>query len=397
MKLAYLMNAYPMTSTTFIRREIQAHEDAGFNINRYAIRTWDQPLVDPKDIEEKQGTYYILQQSKFSILAAFIREFFTNPLGFARGFGMAFKLMRAARGKRLLQFAYLLEAIVLKQKTVRDNIDHLHTHFSTNSASVALLSYKMGGPRYSMTVHGPDELFEMKENSLFEKVRNSTFVAAISDCCKSIVDKETLGQFSDKVHVVRCGLDLSEFKDYDEVPNNKNLICIGRLCKAKAQKLLVEAVGDLKSKHRDLRLTLIGDGEDRAALEEQIIKLELQDYVKIAGWQTNEEVRQSLRNSRAMVLPSLAEGLPIVIMESFAQGRPVVTTEIYGIPELVDGSCGWLAHPGDVASLRECVDGALSAEPERLTAMAEVGRKRVHEMHDQRKSSDVIRSLVETN
>ena len=70
MKLAYLMNAYPMTSTTFIRREIQAHEDAGFNINRYAIRTWDQPLVDPKDIEEKQGTYYILQQSKFSILAA---------------------------------------------------------------------------------------------------------------------------------------------------------------------------------------------------------------------------------------------------------------------------------------------------------------------------------------
>lgn len=397
MKLAYLMNAYPMTSTTFIRREIQAHEDAGFKINRYAIRTWDQTLVDPKDIEEKKSTYYILQQSKFLIFAAFFRELFSNPAGFALGFGMACKLMRAARGKRLLQFAYFVEAIVLKQEAARDSIDHLHTHFSTNSASVALLSFKMGGPRYSMTVHGPDELFEMKENSLFEKVRNSTFVAAISYYCKAIVDKETLGQYSEKIHVIRCGLDLSEFEEYDDVPNNKDLICIGRLCKAKAQSLLVEAVGGLKAKHPDLRLTLIGDGEDRAALEEQISKLKLQGYVKIAGWQTNEAVQQSLRNSRAMVLPSLAEGLPIVIMESFALGRPVVTTEICGIPELVDGSCGWLAYPGDVAALRDCVDRALSTELGQLTAMAGLGRKRVHEMHDQRKNSYIIRSLAEKN
>ena len=356
---AYFMNTYPLTSTTFIRREIEAHERAGFKVNRYAIRSWDQKLVDPKDIAEENITFYILRQGKLSVIARFLREVFVNPIGFARGFGVAVKLMRVARGKRLLQFAYFLEAIVLKQQTALDGIDHLHTHFSTNSATVALLAHKMGGPQYSMTIHGPDELFEMKENGLVEKVRHAHFVVAITQYCRSVVDAETEGQFSDKIHIVHCGLDMSEFEQPDKVPDNKTLICVGRLCKAKAQTLLIEALHQIVEKHPDVRLVLIGDGEDRPAVEDAVARLDLQDYVEMVGWKSNAEVRQALRQNRAMVLPSLAEGLPIVIMESFALGRPVVTTRICGIPELVDASCGWLADPGDVehssnASMLSC-------------------------------------------
>lgn len=394
MTFAYFMNAYPMTSTTFIRREIEAHERAGFDVRRYAIRPWDQKLVDPKDIEEENRTFYILRQGSLSMVKRFLRELFSNPVGLVRGFGMAVKLMRVASGKRLLQFAYFLEAIVLKQQTALDGIDHLHTHFSTNSATVALLAHKMGGPRYSMTIHGPDELFEMKENGLVEKVRHARFVVAITQYCRDVVDAETAGQFSDKIHIVHCGLDMSEFEQPDNVPDNKTLICVGRLCKAKAQTLLIEALHQIVEKHPDVILVLIGDGEERPAVEDAIARLDLQDYVEMVGWKSNSEVHQALRQNRAMVLPSLAEGLPIVIMESFALGRPVVTTRICGIPELVDASCGWLADPGDVETLVDCLDAVLSKSPDELTKMGMIGRNRVLESHDQNKSSEQLRNLI---
>ncbi len=394
MTFAYFMNAYPMTSTTFIRREIEAHERAGFDVRRYAIRPWDQKLVDPKDIEEENRTFYILRQGSLSMVKRFLRELFSNPVGLVRGFGMAVKLMRVASGKRLLQFAYFLEAIVLKQQTALDGIDHLHTHFSTNSATVALLAHKMGGPRYSMTIHGPDELFEMKENGLVEKVRHARFVVAITQYCRDVVDAETAGQFSDKIHIVHCGLDMSEFEQPDNVPDNKTLICVGRLCKAKAQTLLIEALHQIVEKHPDVILVLIGDGEERPAVEDAIARLDLQDYVEMVGWKSNSEVHQALRQNRAMVLPSLAEGLPIVIMESFALGRPVVTTRICGIPELVDASCGWLADPGDVETLVDCLDAVLSKSSDELTEMGMIGRNRVLESHDQNKSSEQLRNLI---
>ena len=394
MKLAYFMNTYPMTSSTFIRREIEAHEHAGYDIARFAIRPWDQALVDPKDKKEKQTTYYLLRQGALMIPSAFVRELFFNPIGLARGVGAAIKMMGVARGKRLLQLAYLLEAVLLKQKTTESGVDHLHTHFSTNSASVAMLAHIMGGPPYSMTVHGPDELFEMKENSLEDKVRRAKFVAAISNYCQGVVNHHTKGEYSDKIHLVRCGLDLGEFKNQERVPANKDLVCVGRLCKAKAQVLLVEALAEVVKKHADVRLVLIGDGEERDAVEKAITRLKLQGNVEIAGWKDNADVRKALIGCRAMVLPSIAEGLPIVIMESFALGRPVVTTEINGIPELVDASCGWLAQPSDKATLVACLDAMLSKEADELSEMGENGRKRVFELHDQAANAKMLRKLI---
>ncbi len=395
MKLGYFMNAYPMTSTTFIRREIEAHEAAGRPVTRFAVRPWDQGLVDPRDIEEAGITNYILAQGFVAPLVAFLREMLVNPVGVAKGALATVRMMANARGKRLKQLAYLVEAASLKQKAAALGIEHLHTHFSTNSASVALLSHLMGGPPYSMTVHGPDELFEMARNSLGLKVRHATFVAAITNYCRRVVDDHTQSAFSEKIHVVRCGLHVEEFKDYSEVPANKTLVCVGRICKAKAQLLLVETLGALIERHPDVRLVLIGDGEERPAVEQRIAERGIEEYVELAGWKKNEDVRQAIRSARALVLPSLAEGLPIVLMESLALGRPVVTTEIYGIPELVDASCGWLAQPGDKESLLACLDALLSEDPERLSEMALAGRARVLRLHDQAANAETLRNLID--
>ncbi len=393
MKFAYLLNAYPMTSTTFIRNEIAAHERAGHQVDRFAIRRWDQPLVDARDMAEAEQSFYLLEQGAFSLAAALLCETISNPRGMARAARATRAMMRNTAGARWKQWVYLLEAVTLKREAVRRGTDHIHTHFSTNSAGVAMLSHLMGGPGYSITMHGPDELYEMAENSLSLKVEHAAFVAVITNYCHKVVDDHTGQQFTDKIHVVRCGLSMDEVGEGTPAPNDKALVCVGRLCEAKAQVLLMDAVARVRETHPDMRLTLIGDGDTRPAIEAKIAQHGLQDQVILAGWKANTEVRQTIADSRALVLPSLAEGLPIVIMESFALMRPVLSTRITGIPELVDDTCGWLAEPGDLESLVACLEALLSADPATLSEMGRIGHARVAEHHDQDRNAAQIYAL----
>lgn len=393
MKFAYFMNTYPMTSSTFIRNEIAAHEEAGIEVKRYALRRWKHELVEPRDKLELEQTCYLLDQGPAGLISAFIREALSNPKSMFYAIRTVVSMMMVARGKRAVQLIYLLEASVLKRKAIEEKIDHFHTHFSTNSASVALLSNLLGGPTFSMTVHGPDELFEMRENSLKLKVEKTKFVAAISNFCKSVVDDHTEGKHTDKLHLVRCGLDSDEFDQPYPVPDVKRLVCVGRFCKAKAHLILMQAFSRVIKNHPDATLTLIGDGEQRAAIEGAISDLGLEKHVELVGWKPSSGVRKELIASRGMVLPSLYEGLPIVIMESLALGRPVVTTKINGIPELVDNTCGWLATPNDIESLVDSLNSILTTKTMQLNEMGKAGAKRTQKMHNQKMNAHILREL----
>lgn len=395
MKLAYLMNTYPITSTTFVRREIEAHERDGVPVMRFAIRPWNQDLVDPADIAEADRVYYLLTGGVGRLVAAFLTAIVANPVGFVRAFRAMLQLMINAPNGRYKVFAYFLEAALLKRELIRNRIDHVHVHFSTNSAAVAMLSYLLGGPSYSFTVHGPDELLDMAGNSLSLKMKHAAFVVAITEYCRNVLEMYSEFQYSEKIQVVRCGVDLPSFDDPSQVPSNRDLVCVGRLCPQKAQCLLVEAVGRLKEDFPDLRLQLVGDGEDRPIIEERIADLGLEGMIDLVGWKSNPDVRKAISDSRALVLPSLAEGLPIVIMESFALGRPVLSTRITGIPELIDESCGWLAEPGSVDSLTEELEALLAADPNDLTKMGVAGRKLVEAYHDQDTNARTLRGLFE--
>src|ERR1700722_1112026 len=126
-----------------------------------------------------------------------------------------------------------------------------------------------------------------------------------------------------------------------------------------------------------------GDGPLRAALEDRVRVLGLGDRVRITGWLSGEAVRQELLDARLMVLPSFAEGLPVVLMEALALGRPVVSTYIAGIPELVEnGVNGFLVPAGDVTALADAMAAVLAAAPDALTHMGALGCRRVRQQHD---------------
>ncbi len=170
---------------------------------------------------------------------------------------------------------------------------------------------------------------------------------------------------------MHCGLDGDFFETPHSPPSQApRLINIGRLSEQKGQLTLVEAAARLRAQGRAFEIILIGGGPLREPIEERIRQLGLCDSVKLVGWRTGAEVKQELLDSRGLVLPSFAEGLPVVIMESLALGRPVISTYIAGIPELVSpGENGWLVPAGDVEELAAAMTKMLDAPIDELERM----------------------------
>lgn len=385
MRLAYFTNQYPKVTHSFIRREILALEKLGHSVERFAIRSDQAELIDPVDIKEFAKTSYVLSVTKFTIVLTCLKVIFTKPLPFLTTLILAIKLgFRSDRGV-LRNIAYLLESCVLLEWQRDKNIQHIHAHFGTNSTSVVMFTYLLGGTGYSFTVHGPEEFDKPEFIAIAEKITHSRFVVAISSYGRSQLFRWTPSEQWPKVKVVHCGLDAAFLADTDLIEPNvsKQLVCVGRLCEQKGQLLLLESMKSLMDADFDCHLVLAGDGPMRAQVEQRIADYGLNGRVSITGWLSSEQVKQILIDSRGLVLPSFAEGLPVVIMEALALKRPVITTYVAGIPELVKNEKnGWLIPAGDVDALTEAMQCLLTADSNQLQAMGVCGYTDVNAQHN---------------
>lgn len=382
-RIAYFINQYPKVSHSFIRREILALERSGYAIQRIALRGWDGELVDAGDLQEREQTRYVLQDGAIGLLTGLLRVMFTRPLRFFHAAMLALKMGMRADRPWPIHLIYLAEACRILPWLQQFRAQHVHAHFGTNSAEVVMLARVLGGPSYSFTVHGPEEFDKPEFIKLREKVRHAAFVVAISSYGRSQLYRWVDDADWTKVEVVHCGLDV-DFHDVaaEPLPLVPRIVCVGRLCEQKGQLLLVDALSQLLLKGIDIELVLAGDGEMRSSIEQLVAQHKLQDKVRITGWISSAQVRQEILSARALVLPSFAEGLPVVIMEAMALRRPVITTSIAGIPELVrHGEHGWLCTPGDVDALVEQLKEFLATPLNVLQNMGEAAHARVLERH----------------
>jgi colanic acid/amylovoran biosynthesis glycosyltransferase len=383
MRVAYLVNQYPKISHTFIRREILALEKAGIEVVRIAVRGHETESFDASDSEEFAKTRYLLKAPIVEIVGACLQALIHRTLLFLKTLVAAFKIGLRSDGGVFKHVIYLAEACLLRQWLRADGVTHVHAHFGTNAAVVAMFCKRLGGPTYSFTVHGPDEFDRPQRLALREKVQGAEFVAAISSFCRSQLYRWS--PFSDwkKIHVVRCALDPSYFSPPGgSITEKPRLVCVGRLSEEKGQLLVVRAVRMLVERGVEVDVVLAGDGPLRAQIENEIRLAGLENVIHIIGWVDNERVRTLLLESRALVVASFAEGLPVVIMEAFALNRPVISTTIAGIPELVEsGVSGWLIPAGDAGLLADAMQEAVKADPVGLAAMGNRGRQRTFERH----------------
>uniref|UniRef100_UPI000225F2B2 glycosyltransferase n=1 Tax=Paracoccus sp. TRP TaxID=412597 RepID=UPI000225F2B2 len=396
LRIGYLVNTYPRPSHSFIRREIAALGALGFHIHRFAMRGDKGALTDPADLAEYARTERVLEAGGRQLLGDLFRQGRAQPRQLASALRLAWRRARAGESSLARQIVYLAEGARIAARARALGLTHIHAHFGTNPARVAAYARLLGGPRFSFTVHGPEEFDNVQALDLGGKLALAEFCVAVSSYGRSQLCRWAAPGDWDKVHVVHCGLDLTRWTDPAPLPQGPfHMVAIGRFAEQKGFGLLIRAFASAWRQNPALRLSLVGDGELRPQIEALIAAEGMGAAVRLLGWQDEAGVRAALDAAHVLVTPSFAEGLPVVIMEAMACARPIIATYIAGIPELVrPGHEGWLVPAGDPEALARVMLDAAEADPQALHSMGMAARARVIRRHDIQESAQRLAELI---
>jgi glycosyltransferase involved in cell wall biosynthesis len=272
---------------------------------------------------------------------------------------------------------------VLAQHLKASGATHLHNHFAGPSASVAVLAADLADLRFSFTLHGPADLLAPDRWRLAEKAARASFVACISDFARSQLMLHSDPDHWDRYKIIHCGVVPARYDTPRAQPEGDaptHLVFVGRLAAVKGLRVLMDAFSTARQTNPNLKLTIVGDGPDRAWLETAA-----RPYghdVHLTGFLSQSDVAQVLATADIFVLPSFAEGVPVVLMEAMASRMPVIATQVAGVPELVaHGVSGLLIPPGNAHALADAI-ATLATDPDRRVTMGVAGRARVTESFD---------------
>ncbi|MGJ8544838.1 MAG: glycosyltransferase family 4 protein [Sulfitobacter sp.] len=384
MHIAYILNTYPQPSHSFIRREIRALEAQGHRVTRMAMRAPSGALPDAQDREEQDKTHYVLPQGPAALLRALAGQLRRDPSRWLAALRRAWQMGARAEVGRLKHLIYFAESCYAAQYLETADAEHTHAHFGTNAAAVAHLAHALGAPRYSFTVHGPEEFDSPRALALDTKMADAAFTVAISQFGRSQLCRWSDAASWDRIKVVHCGIEPARFASPAPLPPRApdtplRVVSIGRFVEQKGQLALIDALALAPNIH----LTLIGDGDMRPQIEAAIAAHNLTARVTLTGMVDEARVRAELDDAHALIMPSFAEGLPMVVMEAMAAARPVIATYIAGTPELVlPGQTGWLVPAGDPAALAAALQVAAQTPVPDLQKMGDTARARVFERHN---------------
>jgi colanic acid/amylovoran biosynthesis glycosyltransferase len=362
MRIAYLTGEYPRATDTFIQREVMTLREKGVDVQTFSVRRpGDEHLVGLEQKAERDRTFYILPINPITLLLIHLTLFATSPKRYLRAGKLAWTTRQQGIKGTLYQLFYFLEAGILAKQIQDRQIQLLHNHLADSSCTVAMLAAELGGFPYSFTIHGPYIFFEPYRWRLDKKIENALFVVCISHFCRSQAMIFAPFEKWERMHIIHCGVNPDLFKLVSHDQPSKRLLYVGRLATNKGLPILLQSLVSLKSSHPDLVLTVVGDGAERKALEAMTEKLGLKEQVKFVGYRSQAEVREHLQHTDIFVLPSFAEGVPVVLMEAMAAGVPAIATQIAGIGELIeDGISGFLVPPGDPSSLASRIEQLLA-------------------------------------
>lgn len=394
-QLAYLISRYPAISHTFILREIRRLRQLGFAIDIASMGTPDRPDQElaQEEREEKAVTFYVKPQGWRGALAAHWKTLLERPGDYFRGLAYAIRLAGLDLGKIVYFILYFVEAVIVGRWMLSKQNTHLHTHFTS---TVGLITSKIFPITLSITVHGPDEFYDVPGYRLMDKVCGASFILTISHFGRSQLMKVSPPTEWDKIEVTRLGVDPGVFlpRPFREQPDPFEIICVGRLVPAKGQHILLFAIAKLAAQGRNVFLRLVGDGPDRASLEGWVRKLGLEKQVRFEGNVNQDHIRDLYGRADAFVMASFAEGIAIVLMEAMSMEIPCVTTFITGHPELIsDGENGFLVAPSDDEALMRVI-GKLMDDPALRRRVGEAGRRRVDEAYNIHRNTEYLGEVL---
>jgi glycosyltransferase involved in cell wall biosynthesis len=372
-KVLYLVGQFPAINHSYLLAEVRHLRSLGFEVPVVSISPPDRPLekLSPAEREEAARAYCVKAVPAAQVAILNLGEFLRHPLRYLRGLIFALRLA-GVRLKRVAYYlAYFAEAILVGRRMRRCGVTHVHANFS---ATVALLVARTFPVTMSFAVYGFGELHDPVGSRLAERIKGAMFVRSINRHGRGQLMLSCHRSEWSKLIYVPLGVDAAEFAlgPPRTVSSPPRLLCVGRLAPEKGQALLLEAIAALSAEGRPVRLRLVGDGPDRAWLESRASELGIASNVEFAGWVDQARLMALYSEADLFVLPSLAEGIPMVLMEAMAMQIPCVAPRITGIPELIEhGVDGMLFAVADVEDLTQQIRNLLES-PE---LSAEIGRQ----------------------
>ncbi|MEO0652308.1 MAG: glycosyltransferase, partial [Planctomycetota bacterium] len=299
------------------------------------------------------------------------------------------------RRSRLLAPRQARAGIALARRLRGARVEHLHIHFAHSAATVGMYAAQQAKLPFSITGHARDVFVE--GSLLREKARRARVFAAVSRDARRRLARDLCLPL-ESIDVAPCGVDLDRFQPSGERPATGHVVAVGRLVEKKGFETLLRAVQ--QSGRPDVRLTLVGDGPQRSALEDLARELGIESRVRFAGARDGDWIARQLSTAELFALPAQvasdgdSDGIPVALMEAMASGVPIVTTRMGAIPELLDdGVEGRLVAPGDVQGLAQAIDGLLG-DPQAREEMGRAARRRVEAERDLQRNAERLLRLI---
>jgi glycosyltransferase involved in cell wall biosynthesis len=404
MRIAYIVSRYPAPTHAFLVREVGGLRAAGVDVETISIRRPRRAeLLTDADRAEATRTFDVLPVGPLALLAAHLRELARGPHRYLLTLATALRLSAPGARSRLWALFYFAEAMIVRSRCRRLGISHLHAvQFADGAGDVALLAahraYEKGREwTLSVAVHGPAELYEVRRYGLAEKVRRARLVVAPSEFTRSQLLAQVEEPHGARIAVVHMGVDVDRFRfrpDSGRSGADVRVLCVARLARHKGHAILLRALARLRDEGLPLQTTLVGDGPERPAIEELRRQLGLERQVELTGTIGQAELPAVYAAADLFCLPTLAEAVGVVNMEAMATGLAVVTSDLMGIPELVDdGSSGLLVTPGREAPLARVLR-TLAADPALRGRLGEAARRRVEEGFDSLAEAEKLSRLL---
>jgi glycosyltransferase involved in cell wall biosynthesis len=276
----------------------------------------------------------------------------------------------------------------------RERVEHVHVATPAGSLITALLARKLAPFTIDVVVNAN---FNWWGGALTTKFRGCDAVIVITDWMLRHVRETYPPDIVAKTALARIGVDTRSWTQRTPPPHSDTLrvATVGRLHRSKGHDDLIRAVALLTQRSRAVRLTIMGDGPERAELQSLAAQLGLAESVQFTGSLAEDRVRANLAGADVFVGASHAEPLGVVYMEAMALGVPTIGTDAGGVPEIIEhGVSGLLVPPKNPEAIADALE-RLAAEPGLAERLGAAGRARIVERFDSRIGAAEVRAIID--
>lgn len=390
--VAYVLKVFPRFSQTFVLNELLAHEEAGLPLNIFSMRLSDDTRFHESLAHVQSPVTHVLKPTGKSY--DFVAELRAT-------YEMMPAVMDVIARNPWVLAGDMQQAMVLARTVRQRGIRHLHAHFGTIATTVSRLAAAMAGITYSFTAHAKDIFHEsVSARDFRSKVEDAAAIVTVSKYNVDHLAAEHPSIAGRLVHV-NNGLDLEQFSYGDPSERQPLVLGVGRFVEKKGFAYLIEACAEILERLPGARCEIIGVGVLEEELKAQVDRLGLGRSVTLPGPQPQGEVRARLRQASVLAAPCVVaadgdrDGLPTVLLEAMALGTPVVSTDVTGIPEVLEDGVTGLTVPQKDSSALAAACVRLLEDAGLRRKLAVNARRQIEERFDIRRNSSELRDLFD--